>query len=500
VAVRGSHARVAALELQWYMRNQLLRDADWAGMAHSLEIRVPLIDHVLFRALAPLLVSPLPPDKALFASTPQNPPPLAVLERAKTGFVIPVREWIAARSGRGATQRGLRGWARTVLPVRRGKRVLALVTDAFGGHGGIAQFNRDLLTVLCQMPEVAAVTAVPRLMPADPGRLPAKLAFLLDGLGGKWRYVMAIAREIAAPGPVDLIVCGHINLLPLAFVCRLFKRAPLLLCIHGIDAWTPPKSFLSRVLVKSAQRVISVSQITASRFAAWSGVGRDRIVVVPNAVHLDWYGSAPKSAALLRRYGLEGKVVIATLGRLVSEERYKGFDQVLDVLPALIERVPNLVYLIMGDGTDRARIERRVAESGLAAHVAFTGFVPESEKADYFRLADAYVMPSRGEGFGIVILEALACGLRVVGSRLDGTSEALRDGMLGELVDPDSPAEIRDAVLRALATPGAGVPQGLAHFGFPEFDRRIAAVVSCLISREGASPLPLSVWSGVPGD
>ncbi len=107
----SERAKVSALEIDWYMRNQLLRDADWAGMAHSLEIRVPLIDIVLFRALAPMLCAVHPPAKRDMALTPRQPLPRAVLDRPKTGFVVPVREWL---HGGGGGERGLRGWAKRV--------------------------------------------------------------------------------------------------------------------------------------------------------------------------------------------------------------------------------------------------------------------------------------------------------------------------------------------------------------------------------------------------
>lgn len=493
--VRGIHARIAALELQWYMRNQLLRDSDWAGMAHSLEIRVPLVDHVLFRDLAPLLVSQSPPDKALFAATPVKPLPPEVLARAKTGFAVPVREWIAVRSGVRTADRGLRGWAKTVLPAQRGHRVVSLVSDAFGGHGGIAQFNRDLLSALGEMKDVASVLALPRLTPGVPEAMPSKLNYVTSGVGGKARYVLAVLRELVRSGPVDLVICGHINLLPIAFVSKVLTRAPLLLCIHGIDAWTPPRSILARALVGRPDGIISVSQVTAECFMSWSHVSPEAIVILPNAVHLDRYGTAHRRADLVRRYGLEGKTVIATLGRLASAERYKGFDEVLGAMPELIERIPNLVYLIMGDGTDRRRIASRVADMGLGDHVVFTGFVAEHEKADHLRLADLYVMPSRGEGFGIVILEALACGIRVLGSKVDGTREALRDGLLGQLVDPESTAEIRDAVLQALKQRSNGVPEGLAHFSFPHFCRRTASIVERFTSPNRSSSVPVSCWN-----
>jgi len=107
----NSHAAITALEVCWYMRNQLLRDGDWAGMAHSLEVRVPFVDVELFRALLPLRNSTTPPTKALLAATPHHPLPDAILNRKKTGFAIPVREWAAKAVG-APTDHNLRGWAR----------------------------------------------------------------------------------------------------------------------------------------------------------------------------------------------------------------------------------------------------------------------------------------------------------------------------------------------------------------------------------------------------
>ena len=116
--VSAPRNKVRALEMSWYMLNQLLRDADWAGMAHSLEIRVPLVDPVLLQRLAPALGRAGAPDKAAMAATPMKPLPGAVLARPKTGFFVPVERWTrenAERGGRGPGGRGLRGWATKVL-------------------------------------------------------------------------------------------------------------------------------------------------------------------------------------------------------------------------------------------------------------------------------------------------------------------------------------------------------------------------------------------------
>jgi asparagine synthase (glutamine-hydrolysing) len=100
--------RVSALEMTWYMRNQLLRDSDWAGMAHSLEIRVPLVDLNLLRSVAPLALHSQ--GKAEMARTPASPLPEAILKRRKTGFSIPVGDWLVDTDTQGGG-RGLRGWA-----------------------------------------------------------------------------------------------------------------------------------------------------------------------------------------------------------------------------------------------------------------------------------------------------------------------------------------------------------------------------------------------------
>jgi asparagine synthase (glutamine-hydrolysing) len=117
--IASPRLKVTALETAWYMRNQLLRDSDWAGMAHGLEIRVPLVDAALFRGLAPMLAGAEAPGKRALAATPRRPLPPALVGRRKTGFTVPVRDWLAAGLP-AAPERGLRGWARTVLAAYRG--------------------------------------------------------------------------------------------------------------------------------------------------------------------------------------------------------------------------------------------------------------------------------------------------------------------------------------------------------------------------------------------
>jgi phosphatidylinositol alpha-1,6-mannosyltransferase len=161
-----------------------------------------------------------------------------------------------------------------------------------------------------------------------------------------------------------------------------------------------------------------------------------------------------------------------TIARLAGLERYKGIDEVIRILPRVRERIPSIMYLVMGEGTDRARLERLVATVGVGDHVRFLGYVPEEDKAAHLRLSDGFVMPSRGEGFGIVYLEAMACGVPVLASKLDAGREALLEGRLGVLVDPRDADELLAGVLSLLSRPKGVVPPELQLFSHERFRER----------------------------
>lgn len=356
-------------------------------------------------------------------------------------------------------------------------RILALVPDAFGGHGGIAQYNRDFLTALCQHSQVSQVVVIPRVVPKPLEPLPEKLLFDTSGLGGLVRYVAAVVHRLLATPRFDLVFCGHIHLVPIAWLVTRLSGKPFWLQIHGTEVWQPTTRWLVDRLANKAMRVLSVSEVTLNRFLAWCDVPLDQCFVLPNTINLDTYGVGDKPRTLLERYHLTGKTVLLTFGRLAAEERAKGFDEILELLQELALEVPDVAYVIAGDGNDRGRLQEKARVLGLVDQVVFTGWVAENEKADLYRLADAYVMPSRGEGFGIVFLEAMACGVPVVASCLDGGSEAVRGGMLGILVDPNDADDIRRGILEALRRPRQ-IPEELEYFSFNNFVRRVHALLN----------------------
>jgi glycosyltransferase involved in cell wall biosynthesis len=354
-------------------------------------------------------------------------------------------------------------------------RTLMLATDAFGGHGGIAKCNRDIIAALTAYPAMTEVVTIVRDVINELEPLPPKLTFVQEGLGGKDRYLAAVLKQLVQAPAFDLVLCCHINLLPAAILAKWRFRVPLVLWVHGIDAWTRPSSRAAAYACAYIEGFTSVSRLTSGRFQSWAPLEGKREWIVPNSIDLQTFTPGPKNEGLLDRYGLRGKRVLATLGRLVAAPRMKGVDEVLELMPRLRAKWPDLAYLVMGDGSDKDRLERKARALGVDEHVIFAGRVREQEKIEHYRLADAFVMPSKSEGFGFVFLEAMACGIPVVASAKDGGREAVREGMLGGLVDPDSPDDIVRGIEEALAKPRGAVPAGLEYFAFDRFKERVHA-------------------------
>jgi glycosyltransferase involved in cell wall biosynthesis len=354
-------------------------------------------------------------------------------------------------------------------------RILFLCTDAYGGRGGIALYNRDLIEAFAARSDVEEIVVLPRLIHGEPGDIPPRVHFMAEASRGKAAYLKAVVE--ARRKKFDLVFCGHVNLLPVASFSR-----PVLQ-VHGIDVWKPPSNLLARRLVHNCSAIVSITAITRERLLSWSHY-RGPVYLLPNAIRLDQYGVRPRRADLVERYSLAGKRVILTVGRLESAERYKGFDEVMEVLPRLPSDV---VYLIAGGGNDFTRLQKRAVDLGVADRVMFTGRFADEDKADLYALADVYAMPGRGEGFGFVYLEALASGVPVIGSKHDGSREALLDGKLGLLVDPSNPAEIEAAIKEILARAATRqIPALLEHFSFANFKHRANAILDEIVSPRNA--------------
>ena len=221
--------------------------------------------------------------------------------------------------------------------------------------------------------------------------------------------------------------------------------------------------------------MLSVSRYTRRRLLKWLGIDPVRVKVLPPTVD-PRFRPGPKPGYLLDRYGLHGKKVLLTVSRLAAAERYKGHDRVIRVLPRVLADHPETMYLIVGDGDDRPRLEALAAELRVAQAVRFLGSVAAEELVDHFRIADVFVMPSTCEGFGIVFLEAMASGIRVIGGNKDGTLDPLGDEALGTLIDPHNGDELASAICTALSTDPANA-DGAIRFKASAFTEHLQALV-----------------------
>ena len=190
----------------------------------------------------------------------------------------------------------------------------------------------------------------------------------------------------------------------------------------------------------------SVSRHTRRLFLGWADVEPTKVLILPNTVGDQFRADNDRQAAK-RKLGLTGRQILLTVSRLAKTERYKGHAAVIRRLPEIAKSIGNVAYIIAGEGDLKSELQDLVRGLKLEHMVVFTGAVARSELPTLYSAADAYVMPSSGEGFGIVYLEALACGVPVIAGDSDGACDPLHDGRLGALTDEE---HFTQTVLRLL--------------------------------------------------
>jgi glycosyltransferase involved in cell wall biosynthesis len=213
-----------------------------------------------------------------------------------------------------------------------------------------------------------------------------------------------------------------------------------------------------------------------------------QISVLPDTFDPEKFTPGPKPRFLLKRYGLRPEQpVILTIARLDQSEQYKGYDQVLRALPPVCGEFPDVRYVLGGRGQDRERVERLIRDLHLEENVTLAGYVAEHELREHYNLCDVFAMPSKGEGFGIVFLEALGCGKPVVAGNKDGSLDAVLGGRIGALVDPDDVQEIEAALIQLLRRshpnpilrdPGELRREAIDAYGYDNFRARLEDIVA----------------------
>ena len=507
------------IELNMFMQNQLLRDVDVMGMAHGVEIRVPFLDKE-FVDLSLSINSKLKEEgvvpKQLLIDSFRDILPQSIWNRPKMGFGFPFQKWLAGsdyvknlispeenhfksfESGtmhwsqflslmlvryRGATATpGLpatKHIVRTVSPqTTQGegdvKKVMFLTLRTFSLTGGIEKVSKvagKALHDLCEMQgdDLSVFSLYDATTDIDEKYFPKErfTGFDIRRLGFMQKAVMSGIKK-------DVIILSHVNLLPVGYLVKLFSpRTKLVLIAHGIEVW---KAFrgLRKAMLFSCDKILAVSQYTKDVIIRLNHFPAEKIQVLNNCLDpcLEIPLEKEKDSVLLKKYGLkEDDLVLLTLTRLASSERYKGYDIVIESLKELRKENPSLKYLIIGkyDKEEKQRLDTLIRKAGLQNDVIFTGFVPDEDLAEHFNLADIYIMPSEKEGFGIVFIEAMYYNKPVIAGNKDGSVDALLNGKLGLLVNPSSKEEVSGAIESIISDKCKYIPDHqllMKNFGF----------------------------------
>jgi phosphatidylinositol alpha-1,6-mannosyltransferase len=374
-----------------------------------------------------------------------------------------------------------------------------LVTELYPpAIGGSAVLFENIYTRLPGS-EVHVLTS-PRTPPAQPSgavRTVSEHALGTPWWGlaqpaGTWHHMRAgltIRGHARRAGKATVVHCGRV--LPEGVAARLARAlgGPRYACwVHGEDLATAASSreltAVTRWVMRDAAHIFANSANTKA-FVERFGVPATRVSVVYPGVDTQRFRPDLDGSSVRSRLGLERATVALSVGRLQAR---KGHDVAIRAVASLAAALPDLHYVIVGAGEERARLDALVDTLGMRERVHFVGEVDATELPRYFAACDLFLLPNRieqgdFEGFGIVFLEAAACGKAVVGGASGGVVEAVANGETGLLVDGADVRAVADAVARLAGDVGlrsrlgeAGADRARHRFTWEQAAARVQAI------------------------
>jgi phosphatidylinositol alpha-1,6-mannosyltransferase len=302
-----------------------------------------------------------------------------------------------------------------------------------------------------------------------------------------WSLFRTLSR-LARAERIRAVHCG--KCLPeglLGLAMRYRAGLPYTCFVHGeeltIAADSRELTFLTGRVLRGAQTLVANSRNTARLLTMEWGVRADRVAILYPGVDTARFVPGTRSAATRARLDWGDRPVVLTVGRLVPR---KGQDMMIRALPAIRERVPTVLYAVVGNGEERARLEALVEREGVRQNVQFLGEIPDEQTIECYQQCDLFALPNRQvgpdiEGFGMVLVEAQACGRPVLAGASGGTAETMRPGETGVVVPCESPGSVAAAVVELLRDPlrldrmgAAGRELVLKHFDWGALTRRAA--------------------------
>lgn len=345
---------------------------------------------------------------------------------------------------------------------------LAVITLRQGGDG-VAYAGRllelALTEIASQRPQVFALRPRHRARPL---------------IGDEARFVceIAVAQVRESDG---WWIFNHVGIARAQNLIPSVIRRPYAVLLCGIEAWDPNLSQDRKRALRNASGRIAISQFTANRTSgAHPEIGHVHVCPLALLPRVD--GGDGVDHDLLER---TRRTSVLVVGRMSRSERYKGHDELLECWSTVVRRVPDAQLVIVGRGDDADRLRSKAEQLGVSSHVLFAGFVGDATLQALQEKAAIFALPSRGEGFGLVYLEAMRAGLACVGGVDDAAGDVIVDGETGVLVDPAHRDALAEALVRLLDSPGlcaaygaAGRRRFEAEFTFEHYCTRLRTVLA----------------------
>lgn len=325
--------------------------------------------------------------------------------------------------------------------------------EIFAQEGGIQSYVRDIFRAYrslspCYDGEVFLLRDEADCNnPFEGDRLKFHYLKTLPAWKGRLKLAVALLACLLKRRP-QRVFCGHINLAPLIRVLCQPLGIPYTVLTYGKEVWQPLPTG-QRQALQQADEIWTISRYSRDRLCESNDIDPKKVKILPCVVDGKSFTPGEKPPELVEKYGLENAKVLMTVARLWSGDIYKGVDVTIRALPKIVDAFPSVKYLVIGRGDDRPRLAQLAEDLGVGDRVVFAGFVPTEDLAAHYRVADAYIMPSQ-EGFGIVYLEAMACGIPVLSGDADGSADPLQDGRLGWRVPHRDPAAVAIACAEIL--------------------------------------------------
>lgn len=305
---------------------------------------------------------------------------------------------------------------------------------------------------------------------------------ILESFGGNRLSFVRRAAATALKVRPELALIGHINHAPLGpLLKQLRPNLRVGVILYGVEAWFH-LSRIKRRALRAADFILSISDYTRQRVVEANGINSERVVLLPCA--LDWKNEAGSASRVWNSGSRKPGIRLLSVCRLESGEQYKGIDTVIKALPWVLARIPDLEYSIVGTGNDLERHQRLASEMGVAANVRFLGAVDEKALRERYRNCDAFILPSDGEGFGIVYLEAMHFGKPVIAANSRAVPEVVKHDETGLLVNYGNVEQLAET-MSTLCLNGnlrerlgrAGRERLLQHFTFDLFKQRLHRIL-----------------------